>query len=455
MKATFFQAILVVTLAFQSLVAAGSPAVTGIAAGSFHSLFIKSDGSLWVMGANDDGQLGLGFIDGTNVPQLLVSNGVGAVAAGGGQSLFRMGNALWGMGADLDGELGQGGNDLQHFPVKIFSSPSISVTEISCGESSSFFGTSGFVAGSTGLRAMGNNGAGQLGDGTTSNRYSPVKIVSTAVSAVSGGDEHTLFVLSDGSLWSMGLNSNGQLGTNSLSSFDNPIEIRTNGVVTVVAGGSHSLFLRSDNTLWGMGSDQYGQLGDNSTFDKFAPEELAINVTAMAAGENHSLYIKSDGSLWAMGRNAFGQLGDGTTNDHHIAVQIMPGGVVAVAAGENHSLFIKSDGSLWGMGLNNAGQLGDAFNAIHLTPFQIVAGPPPVPLILGTSISGRNLLVDGSNGVSGEILYTLMSTNLGLPLSQWRSVATNTLNAAGNFSMTATNAVAPNDAQQFYILQAP
>jgi hypothetical protein len=76
-----------------------------------------------------------------------------------------------------------------------------------------------------------------------------------------------------------------------------------------------------------------------------------------------------------------------------------------------------------------------------------------VPGIIGISLSGGNLVINGSNGVSGQTCYVLTTTNLALPRSQWMPVATNVLNAGGNFSITATNAVNPNVPQQFYILQ--
>jgi uncharacterized repeat protein (TIGR03803 family) len=73
--------------------------------------------------------------------------------------------------------------------------------------------------------------------------------------------------------------------------------------------------------------------------------------------------------------------------------------------------------------------------------------------IVGISLSGTNLVVNGSNGVSGRTCFVLMSTNLTLTLSQWPPVATNVLNANGNFTIIATNAVDPKAPQRFYILK--
>jgi alpha-tubulin suppressor-like RCC1 family protein len=441
--------------------ASAGPAVTGIAGGALHSLFTKSDGSLWAMGDNTYGQLGLGFAPaGTNVPVQVLGSGVGIVAAGERHSLFRMGRDLWAMGNNEFGQLGDGTSTNNHyFPEKIFSGTSgingISASVVAGGLDHSLFATSSSIVGNNTLRTMGNNDSGQLGDGTNNERNTPQQIASGQILAVSAGYGFSLFARSDGSLWGMGANDSGQLGIGTTENTNTPVKIVSSGVTALAAGGGHTLFIKSDGSLWGMGYNGYGQLGDNTTVDKHTPEQLAFNgVTAVAAGFDHSVYLKSDGSLWGTGDNSYGQLGDGTTNRHYVAFQIVPSNVVTVAAGYFHTLFIKSDGSLWGMGSNGEGELGVGSYTNHLTPFEIVAGVPPAPLITSIIVSRTNVILDAANGVSGEILYTLMGTNLTQPLNQWQPVATNTLSANGNFSITATNAITPNAAQEFFILQA-
>jgi alpha-tubulin suppressor-like RCC1 family protein len=88
-----------------------SNGVVAISAGGTFSLFIKSDGSLWGMGEANDG---LGIVDGTTNqyvtrPELLISNGVVAVAAGQFHSLFiKSDGSLWGMGQNEFFALGDG-----------------------------------------------------------------------------------------------------------------------------------------------------------------------------------------------------------------------------------------------------------------------------------------------------------------------------------------------------------
>jgi alpha-tubulin suppressor-like RCC1 family protein len=122
--------------------------VIAIAAGDYHSFFIKSDGSLWCMGNNSQGQLGVGQENGgTNFPEQIVSSGVVAVAGGSRHSLFlKSDGSLWAMGENLYGKLGDGfGEDLVFTPEQIFPSPQPMLnTKISAGTNLQFTATCQF-----------------------------------------------------------------------------------------------------------------------------------------------------------------------------------------------------------------------------------------------------------------------------------------------------------------------
>jgi alpha-tubulin suppressor-like RCC1 family protein len=584
------------------VVSQAAPTVTKIAAGYGHSLFIKSDGSLWAMGDNFVGQLGDGTTDNdnyyTNLPEEIVASNVTTIAAGTWDSFFRKSNgSLWAMG----NESGQvGGSNTNYFPSVPTQILPSQVTAIAAGDGFNLYGQYHSPTGPGSLWAMGGNGNGQLGDGTTVSTNVPQEIFSTvigvAVSAIACGDAHSLYIRSGGSLWGMGFNGDGQLGDGTTTDRHSPVEIEFSNVVAVAAGGDHSLFIKSDGSLWAMGANGDGQLGDGTTdggnhFTNLPEEIVFSNVVAVTAGALHSLFLKSDGSLWAMGNNEYGQLGDGTTDDQAVPQEIVASNVVAVAAGTEgfHSLFIKSDGSLWGMGYNIAGQLGDGttndshipiqiipyalknggfesgdfrgwttsgnFVFTYVTPkpatyvhsgtygaelgpvgalgylsqnflttaganyllsfwldnpdgatpneflvswngatlldetnlpatgwthfqFQVPANgssavlqfgfrndnsyfglddisivPDEQPVITGIQLAGTNLVLSAANGQAGGTYFTLMSTNLALPLNQWTPVTTNLLSAYGDFTITATNEVNSNAPQQFYILQ--
>jgi alpha-tubulin suppressor-like RCC1 family protein len=144
--------------------------VTAIAAGESHSLFLKSDGSLWVMGNNYYGQLGDGTYNNTNLPEQIVASNVTAIAAGYTQSLFlKSDGSLWAMGYNTDGELGDGTYAIHNRPEQILAG---NVTAIAAGD-----GYSLFLKNDGSLWAMGYNGWGQLGDGTYNSTDQPEQIV--------------------------------------------------------------------------------------------------------------------------------------------------------------------------------------------------------------------------------------------------------------------------------------
>ena len=444
-----------IPLLLHALTSQGALTATNIAPGSpaRHSLFLKSDGSLWAMGWNTFGELGDGTTNTAIRPEQIVSSDVTATAAGGAHSLFlKSDGSLWAMGYNGQGQLGDGTFNSTNRPEQIVSS---NVTAIAAGA-----GHSLFLKSDGSLWAMGENDYGELGDGTYNQTDQPEQIIAGGVTAIAAGYYHSLFLESDGSLWAMGRNNYGQLGD---GTFGNPAsnystnrqeQIVAGGVTAVAAGRGHSLFLKSDGSLWAMGWNAAGQLGDGTYDQTNQPEQILANgVATIAAGFGHSLFLKSDGSLWAMGWNAAGQLGDGTYDQTNEPEQIVAGGVTAIAAGERRSLFLKSDGSLWAMGDNTYGQLGDGFAANGIAiPEQVF--PAPQPLLSVTLSSQSNLQINATCGFGGNFCL-LGSTNPALTLSQWMPLRTNSIILRGvdNYSIILTNVVTAGG-RQFYILQS-
>jgi alpha-tubulin suppressor-like RCC1 family protein len=241
------------------------------------------------------------------------------------------------------------------------------IARIAAGNSVTFFLTSDST-----LWALGSNAYGQLGDGTTLDRSSPVRIMS-GVKAASCGVSHSLFLKTDGTLWACGDNSSGQLGDGTMVERHTPVQVMSD-VQSMRGGIEFSLMLKTDGTLWACGDNEVGQLGDGSTVNQSAPELIMSNVKSMAQGQSwHNLIVKTDSTLWTFGRNDAGQLGDGTVNDRYVPLQIMSG-VQCAAGGWDHSLIVKTDGTLWTCGLNADGALGDGTGIDQLTPVQVMTG---------------------------------------------------------------------------------
>jgi alpha-tubulin suppressor-like RCC1 family protein len=236
----------------------------------------------------------------------------------------------------------------------------------------------------------GDNGSGQLGDGTTTNRNAPsrMRFVSD-VFAVAGGGNHTLALTGDGRVWAWGDNSSGQLGDGTFLLRSQPAPVlQLTGGVAVAAGYGHSLALKKDGTVWAWGDNSSGQLGNGTTENRNIPKPVSnlTEVIAISAGQYHNLALKKDGTLWAWGANTDGQLGDGSFHTRTVPVQVSGlSHAVFVAAGGYHGLAIQSDQRVWTWGRNWEGQVGDS-------PYDYVATPVPV-----TGLSGVLLVAAGAS----------------------------------------------------------
>jgi alpha-tubulin suppressor-like RCC1 family protein len=221
--------------------------------------------------------------------------------------------------------------------------------------------------------AWGDNSSGQLGDGTLTNRPSPVQVAAlSGIAKVSAGANHSLALGADGRVWAWGANVQGQLGSGTFG--ESPAPTVVGGLPSTVAisgGGQHSLALANDGTVWAWGDNSSGQLGSGTVTASPVPLRAASRMVAVAAGANHSLALRDDGTVWAWGDNRFGQLGTGADSSSTPIQVAGLSGVTAIAAAENHSLARTSDGRLWVWGLNDSGQVGDGTITSRPTPVSV------------------------------------------------------------------------------------
>ena len=366
--------------------------VMAIAAGSAHTIALKSDGTIWTWGYNASGQLGDGTTIDRYVPiQIAFMKDVTSIAAGSSHTIaLKSDGTVWTWGGNEYGQLGDGTTTDSYVPIQVGSLTN--VIAVAAGDDHTI------VLKSDGtVWAWGYNYSGQLGNGSTEDSPTPVQVSGlTDVVAISGGYFHSIALKSDGTVWAWGLNYYGQLGNGTTINSTTPVQVNLlTNVTTIASGQFHVIALKNDNTVWTWGNNEYGQLGDGTTIDSLTPVQICdagesapcsshlSDVTAVTTGgwslirveyqdiQSYSVALKADGTVWTWGRNKYGQLGDGTTNDSAIPVQTGGfEGVSAIAAGGSHTVALKSDGTVWTWGSNEYGQLGDGTTIDSFIPIQ-------------------------------------------------------------------------------------
>ncbi len=208
----------------------------------------------------------------------------------------------------------------------------------------------------------GANEGGQLGDGSRSDRSSPIPVrTELRFSALTAGASHTCGLAGGGLPVCWGENLSGQLGDGSRTDARFPRAVG-GGLTfgTLVAGWNHTCGLTANRNAfcWGLNSD--GQLGDGSRLDRLVPTLVRGGITSLVAGSAHTCGIDDD-DVVCWGDNRFGQLGDGTNEGRAqpVAVQGLPSRPRSLAAGAVHTCALLPDGSVYCWGQNLHGQIGD------------------------------------------------------------------------------------------------
>lgn len=314
--------------------------------GKEHNLAIKTDGTLWVWGANDAGELGLQSSQSTfyTPVQLGTGNNWLKVFADHRNSFaIKTDGTLWGWGDNSVVQIGDGA--LQGS----YSSPTQIGTSVNWEEIYSIGGSIAKKTDGT-LWGWGLNSDGQLNLGTNSIEIYPTQISSTTNwQKIIGGEYHTLAIKNDGTLWACGKNDYGQLGDNTTVNKLNFVQIGTdNDWIEISAHFKHSIAIKANGSIWGWGDNINSVLGLPSTTSQVnVPTQLGTsnNWSKVSTGYYATKAIKIDGTLWITYPTGFQQIG--TDTDWNF-----------LDSGEAHFFAMKTDGTLWGMGGNDYGQLG-------------------------------------------------------------------------------------------------
>ncbi|WKU07124.1 RCC1 domain-containing protein [Micromonospora sp. HUAS LYJ1] len=364
--------------------------VTDIAMGVYHSLVLTSTGQILAWGLNQLGEVGDGTTTTRTRPvQVLMPDGytVTKIAAGGSSSMAAVssgGAFAWGNNAS--GQLGFGSAGPYYTrPLRVQLPVVAPLIDIAMGSGGLAVTITGEVYG------WGDNANGQVGDGTTTQRNAPVRVLlpeGVKATSVSAGNWHSVATTSLGWVYTWGGNFNGELGDGTTTQRNTPVRALLpegfNGAVVAAGGqgaldgGDFTLAVAAPETALGWGADTSGQLGNGSTTDTPTPVQVTlpagVALTSVEAGYSHTVAATRTGAVYAWGSNTAGQLGTGDTTDHTTpTLVLMPAGTTAtaVAGGQFHSLALTDDGRVFAWGRNTSGQLGDGTTTNRLTPVQV------------------------------------------------------------------------------------
>jgi len=279
-----------------------------------HSGATRNDGTLWVMGFNNHGALGLNNTTDYNSPvQVPGTTWVGDPVISQFGSQFRKSDGtLWVTGRNTYGELGQNDTTNRSSPKQVGSG-----TDWASGRNKGLVSEVHMCAIKTDgtLWAWGRNNYGQLGQNQASNNdfSSPVQIPGTTWNAVSGcRDGWNIATKTDGTMWAWGKDNFGNLGINDYDSArSSPTQIPGTTWTTKFAAGRQTIAVKSDGTLWIWGNNFHGQLGQNSNIKYSSPVQVPGTTWSdtMTQEFGVSSAIKTDGTLWTWGNNDYGNQG--------------------------------------------------------------------------------------------------------------------------------------------------
>ena len=443
---------------------------------SFHSAFI-SGGNMYTFGYNAYGQLGQGdTVNRTQGPVLVSTVSIpNPVQVAMGQfftlALTSTG-VVYGFGRNDYGQLGQVNTvTSSQIPVIVpLTGITGQVTQIACGLDFALF-----IVGATGaVWGIGNNGSGQLGNGTTAPGFNSTPVqMSTSVVLTGGykaisvacGYAHSVVVGNNGNAYVCGNNQYGQLGANptvtaSASTLSAIISgMPTSGTNTAVCkagcGTHHTILVLQNSAVYTFGRNDKGQLGNGSVtsaspYYVYTPAQVIASLTpasltlggvvSVDAGMYHTIVCMNTVSTYTtygFGDNTYGQLGLGSsttsypTPTHVAVVEGSTSGGIQVGCGLNHTMWLLANNTFASCGNNSIGQIGSTLiwmiptstqtaNALLTTP--VYAPNQTIPNLIweSTSTYKKKLAVGGGSGnaFSGYIdtdgvLYTCGNNTYG------------------------------------------
>lgn len=349
--------------------------------GGGHTCARASDNVVRCWGSNSSGQLGDGTNNDRAVPTVITQppGTVKQISAGGSHTcMVIMDGALYCWGDNTYGQIGDSSTTLRKTPTRV---TGISAVEtVSAG---TFHTCAATREGE--VWCWGQNNYGQLGDGSSINRLAPTKVVglSSLVQEVASGSTNTCALTNESAVFCWGDNAVGQLGDGTTIPRSSPVAALnlSNGVRGIGAGDRFSCALLTAGGVKCWGLNIYGQIGDGTRTVRSTPVTVLdlTDAQTLAVGSNFACALSSSRGSVCWGSDGSYQLGDGSRtgrgSPRPVMVRGLVGSVRQLGAGGGHACALLETGSMRCWGWNDYSQLGNGYVQPQLTPAPIVDLP--------------------------------------------------------------------------------
>ncbi len=398
-----------------------STGVQQIVAGVTQSCAWKDADSFYCWGSNIYGQIGNGLKGYSSYPQQVIGLGaqVDAVKVGTNHACALENGGVFCWGDNRHGQLGDGSHITRNTPAPV-DGLEANVVAISVNDNHGCALTQSGIA-----KCWGENDVGQLGDGTMTERPSPVAVLGLGGGLLqletSLGHSCALTATHGVKCW--GWNTEGQLGDGTTESRLMPVDVvdLTSGVQAISVGASRTCAILNTSSVRCWGVVYIQDMPDYADIQLIPVEipEFGNTVTSIDANWN-DCFVSLGGILKCRGQNDSGQLGDGGTNSSGIPVVVsgFSSGAISVSNGRNHECALDIGGAAYCWGNNAFGKLGDgsreyyryvptAVSGLVSGVSSISAGPYGTCVALASGEAkcwGRNLYGQSGTGESGSVL---------------------------------------------------
>lgn len=326
--------------------------IVSVATGEYHACGLNTSGNVYCWASNVNGQLGNNSTTSSKTPVEVsgvggtgvLSNIVGIAAGSRYSCALNTSGNIYCWGDNTDGQLGNNTTTGELAPVEVDGVGGVGKLSNMVSVSAGAFFACG-VNSSANVYCWGIDGAGQLGNNSTTNSSTPVEVTGVGgvgvlanIVQVNAGEYGACAVDSSGNAYCWGSNTWGEIGNNSTTASSTPVQVKGVGgvghlsnVVSIAMGWEHACAVDSSGNAYCWGDGSFGDLGDNLTTQSKTPVEVEgvggvgdlSSLLSITASLDYACAVDASGSAYCWGYDSDGQLGNDSYNNEKTPIQVI------------------------------------------------------------------------------------------------------------------------------------